>query len=215
MTRPRNDSTHETQNHQSPQCGLSPMHILARKVRSILASPLRSQDRHYLRPSPDRALSDPSHPTDPFDSPLFSPQRRIRFYAGNVPCPVPAKHDTRTFSDCIRPGPYRRSQRLTGRTPGRASVYNSTQFYPWLPDEKSPTVINLESRHDNYAAAQMPDGRWRQLEWQELARLQGFPEDYVFIGSPGRVGKQVAQAVQIDTARAILRALVASLQTQD
>jgi len=146
------------------------------------------------------------------DSGLFSPQRRIRFYAGNVPCPIPAKHDTRTFSDCVRPGPYRRSQRLAGRTPGRASVYNSTQFYPWMPDEKSPTVINLQSRHDNYAAAQMPDGRWRQLEWQELARLQGFPEDYVFIGTPGRVGKQVAQAVQIDTARAILRALCVELQ---
>jgi site-specific DNA-cytosine methylase len=91
-------------------------------------------------------------------------------------------------------------------------VYNSTQFYPWMRDEKSPTVINLHSRHDNYAAAQMPDGRWRQLEWQELARLQGFPEDYVFIGSPGRVGKQIGQAVQIDTARAILRALCAELQ---
>ena len=146
------------------------------------------------------------------DSALFSPQRRIRFYAGNVPCPQPARHDTRTFCNCIRPGPYRQSQRLAGRTPGRASVYKSTQFYPWLPDEKSPTVINLESRRDNYAAAQMPDGRWRQLEWQELARLQGFPEDYVFIGCPGRVGKQVGQAVQIDTAHAILRALCAELQ---
>lgn len=146
------------------------------------------------------------------DSGLFSPQRRIRFYAGNVPCPQPASHDTRTFSDCARPGPYRKSQRLDGRTPGRASVYNSTQFYPWLPNEKSPTVINLESRHDNYAAAQMPDGRWRQLEWQELARLQGFPEDYLFIGTPGRVSKQVAQAVQVDTARAILRALCVHLK---
>jgi site-specific DNA-cytosine methylase len=145
------------------------------------------------------------------DAALFSPQRRLRFYAGNVPCPQPTSHDTRLFSDCARPGPYRQSLRLAGRTPGRASVYNSTQFYPWMPNEKSPTVINLESRHDNYAAAQTPDGRWRQLEWQELARLQGFPEGYLFIGTPGRTGKQVAQAVQIDTARAILRALCAGL----
>ncbi len=141
------------------------------------------------------------------DSALFSPQRRIRFYAGNVPCPVGGVPDQRTFGDCIRPGPYRKSQRLAGRTPGRSSVYNSSQFYPWLPGEKSPTVINLSCRHDNYAAALMPDGRWRQLEWQELAALQGFPPDYVFIGASNRVGKQVGQAVQIDTARAILRAL--------
>jgi site-specific DNA-cytosine methylase len=146
------------------------------------------------------------------DSALFSPQRRLRFYAGNVPCPQPEKRDTRTFSDCARPGPYRQSRRLVGRTPGRVSGYNSMQFYLWMPNKKSPTVINLDSRHDNYAAAQTPNGRWRQLEWQELARLQGFPEDYIFIGSPGRCSKQIAQAVQIDTARAILRALCQSLK---
>jgi site-specific DNA-cytosine methylase len=145
------------------------------------------------------------------DSAHFSPQRRIRFYATNLPCPQPDVHDRRTFADCSRPGPYRQSHTLAGRTPGRAAVYNSNQFYPWLPNEKSPTVITLESRHDNCAAAQTPDGRWRQLEWQELARLQGFPEDYLFIGPPGRVTKQVAQAVQIDTARAILRALCRQL----
>jgi site-specific DNA-cytosine methylase len=53
-------------------------------------------------------------------------------------------------------------------------------------------------------------GYWRQLEWQELATLQGFPSDYVFIGSPSRITKMIAQAVQIDTARAILTEFVRS-----
>ena len=139
------------------------------------------------------------------DSSTYSAQRRIRAYVGNVPKPDPGNNQ-QLFGDFVRPGPYRRSMRLKGREPGRACIYNNSQFYPWMPDEKSPTVIGLQSRHDNYAAAQHKGG-WRQLEWQEMAALQGFPQDYVFIGSPTRVAKMVAQAVQIDTARAILKAL--------
>ncbi len=69
--------------------------------------------------------------------------------------------------------------------------------------KKSPTLTALCSRRD--AEAGIPHGDlWRQLEWQEMAALQGFPEDYIFYGCPGRVVKMIAQAVQIDTARAIL-----------
>jgi len=41
-----------------------------------------------------------------------------------------------------------------------------------------PLSMRAGARHDNYAAvhADIP-GEWRQVEWQELARLQGFPED--------------------------------------
>lgn len=35
----------------------------------------------------------------------------------------------------------------------------------------------------------------------------GFPSEYIFCGSPTRVTKMIAQAVQIDTARAILETL--------
>jgi site-specific DNA-cytosine methylase len=52
---------------------------------------------------------------------------------------------------------------------------------------------------------------WRQVEWQELAVLQGFPNDYCFCGSPTRVVKMIAQAVQVDTARAILERLIEEL----
>jgi len=150
----------------------------------------------------------PMTPYFVLDSQYFSPQRRRRAYIGNVPMPK-ALGDSRLLDWAIQPGPYRKSLRISGRTPGRSSIYNSKQFYPWTFGEKSPTVINLCSRHDNYAA--VVDGNLvRQLEWQELARLQGFPKDYVFCGTPTRVGKMVAQAVQVDTGKAILKALVKS-----
>lgn len=141
------------------------------------------------------------------DSQHFSAQRRRRMYVGNCPAPSQNVIHHEVLSRHIRRGPYRRSLRLDSRVPGRARVYNSNKFYPWMHDEKSPTVIGLSSRHDNYAATEHRD-RWRQLEWQELASLQGFPDDYLFLGSPSNVTKMVGQAVQIDTARAILTELV-------
>jgi hypothetical protein len=139
------------------------------------------------------------------DSQEFGPQRRKRAYLGN--CPKPAGGaNTELLRDCLRPGPYRKSLRLRGRVPARDRVYAKHAFYPWMPDEKSPTVIGLDSRHDDIAAAAFGDD-WRSLEWQELALLQGFPEDYVFMGTPTRVMKMVAQAVEVRTAHAILAAL--------
>lgn len=143
------------------------------------------------------------------DSSNFSAQRRKRVYVGNLGRPR-TRGNNELLGDHLRRGPYRLSPRTKNRTPGRAFVYNSDQFYPWFPEEKSPTVINLNSRHDKYAAAKCGDG-WRQLEWQELATLQGFPSDYVFVGNPTRTTQMIAQAVQIDTARAILEALCAEV----
>ena len=139
------------------------------------------------------------------DSAEFSPQRRKRIYVGNLPKPA-GRGDTRTLRDCVLPGPYRRSLQLKDREPCRSHVYSGGKFYPWMLDEKSPTVLSQNSRHDNYAAIEIGDN-WRQVEWKESALLQGFPRDYVFIGSPTSVHQQIGQAVQIDTARAILEAL--------
>ena len=152
----------------------------------------------------------PFTPWFEIDSGWYSAQRRRRLYVSNMPVPqLPAEAYYLAAGQLkahLRPGPYRRSQRLAGRRPGRSSVYGSDQFYPWYPQSKAPTVINLGSRHDNYAATSCGAG-WRQLEWQELATLQGFPNDYVFVGSPSSVTKQVGQAVQVDTGRAILQRL--------
>lgn len=139
------------------------------------------------------------------DSQNFGPQRRKRAYLGNTPMPA-SPGSPLMLKDCIRPGPYRKSLLIRDRVPQRAEVYGSNGFYPWMPDEKSPTVISLNSRHDNYAAMANGDD-WRSLEWQELALLQGFPEDYVFMGTPTRVMKMVAQAVETRTGHAILTAL--------
>lgn len=148
----------------------------------------------------------PTVPCRVIDSAWYSAQRRQRLYVGEFP-DVPPGYSRALFRAHMRPGPHRLSARTLTRTPGRSSVYNSQQFYPWEPDRKSPTVICLNSRHDNYAAV-LDGKRRRQLEWQELATLQGFPTDYVFIGCPTRVSKMVGQAIQVDTGRAILAAMV-------
>lgn len=143
------------------------------------------------------------------DSQDFGPQRRKRAYLGNTPKPA-VTGNVEVLGDCMRRGPYRKSLQLRGRTPSRSEIYGGTHFYPWMPGEKSPTVYGVTSRHDKYAAAAMGDD-WRSMEWQELARLQGFPENYVFRGSPGRVVKMVAQAIEARTGHAILAALCADV----
>lgn len=149
----------------------------------------------------------PFTPSFRLNSAEYSPQRRNRTFVGNCPAPSPGANEG-ILADCLRPGPYRLNQKLIDRPARRTLCYKSEDpaYYPWAPSGKSPTVIGLSSRHDNYAA--IVDGDLvRQLEWQELAALQGFPNDYVFIGSLTKVVKQISQAVQIDTARAILKAL--------
>lgn len=145
--------------------------------------------------------------TDHFimDSKYFSGQRRRRAYFGNVPQPT-KQANGKILKDYLRPGPYRVHPGIRKKQPDKKNVYCKEKFFAWYPSEKSPTVIGLSPRHDNYAAVQNGEG-WRQLEWQELARLQGFPPEYVFVATHARAIKMVAQAVQIDTARAILERL--------
>jgi site-specific DNA-cytosine methylase len=143
------------------------------------------------------------------DSARFSGQRRKRVYIGNAPVPELGS-STAVAGDVFRPGPYRVGSRLFPRTPSRNKTMARDVFYPIEAGEKAPTILEFSSRHDPAMAvvdSGLPGGK-RQMEWQEAARLQGFPEDFVFVGSPGRVGKMIGQAVQIDTARAILEAMV-------
>jgi site-specific DNA-cytosine methylase len=144
------------------------------------------------------------------NSERYSAQRRARHFVGNLPMP-PAGDCNALLRDALRPGPYRIGQRLRGRVPQRNNAFKPTSFYPWEPDRKSPPVITLTSRRDAEAATRFKE-HWRQLEWQELATLQGFPADYIFVGSPSRVTKMIAQAVQVETGRAILKALLAHIE---
>ncbi len=146
------------------------------------------------------------------DSQYFSPQRRKRVYVCNFDSPT-KQHNAQVLYDCLRPGPYRINPILKGRRPQRNKSFAKDVFYPWYPKNKSPTVISITSRHDNQMAVEY-GRKWRQLEWQEAAQLQGFPKDYIFVGNVGRVGKMIGQAIQIDTGRAILKALIVQKDTQ-
>ncbi len=75
------------------------------------------------------------------------------------------------------------------------------------PAAKFPTVLN-QHRHDAEHAVLDESGTYRrQVEWTEAALAQGFPEDYVFVGNQSDVSQMVANAIQIDTGRAILKAI--------
>ena len=139
------------------------------------------------------------------DSKDFSAQRRKRVYVSNFDPPA-RQSNSKVLADCLRTGPYRLNPVLRTRKPQRHKTFTKHAFYPWYDNEKSPTVVSITSRHDNQLALAW-NGGWRQVEWQEAARLQGFPDDYLFIGNVGRTAKMIGQAVQIDTARAILEAL--------
>lgn len=141
----------------------------------------------------------------------FSGQRRKRLYVGVFPDPVPNGKAGLRARDYMRPGPYRINPRLLSRKPGTHQHYgNDKTFYRIDGHKKWPTVISVGSRYDirhSIADDRLPLG-WRQVEWQEAAVAQGFPEDYLFVGSQEAVARQVANAVQVDTARAILEAVV-------
>ncbi len=138
-----------------------------------------------------------------------SPQRRKRLYVGKFPPPRRGRNRSLAAS-CLRPGPYRIGKRLAAREFSTHATFTGRTALPICARKKAPTVIDQSSRHDaeyGVVAPHLPGGK-RQLEWQEGARLQGFPEDFVFYGSPTSVGKMVGQAIQIDTGRAILEAIV-------
>ena len=136
----------------------------------------------------------------------FSPQRRRRAYIGSFPVPTPPG-DHRLLRDCLRPGPYRLGKRCINRTPVRTNQFGNDTCAYWDPDRKARVICALGSRHD--VESVVVDGNLRrQLTWQEAAIAQGFPPDYVFLGSESQVSKWIGQAVQIDTGRAILEAIV-------
>jgi site-specific DNA-cytosine methylase len=142
------------------------------------------------------------------NSQAFSAQARIRAYLTNIPSPaLPSIPDGRLLQNHLRAGPHRLGPRIHNKRRPAISGKSSKTFQPFYPDRKSKTIINLSSRRDAEIATTHMFG-WRQLEWQECAALQGFPEDYLFIGCPSRVSKMIGQAVQIDTGRAILQSLL-------
>jgi len=152
----------------------------------------------------------PGTPCWKCSSAVFSAQARRRLYVGKFPPPLFPVASTKMARDVLRPGPYRIGRRAADRELVKSRSNQSDTAYVQGRDEKLRTVTAITSRRDSefvIADPAIPGGR-RQIEWQEMAAAQGFPADYVFYGSPGDVAKQISQAIQIDTGRAILREIV-------
>lgn len=149
-------------------------------------------------------------PRTRLNSKNFSAQRRKRTYVGEFPRPGNPM-DKRVLRDLVRPGPYRIGRRgIDRKLVVSRSMTKETALKADL-NRKAPTVVQFSSRRDGELLIEdfsLPTGK-RQFEWQELAVLQGFPTDYVFFGSPTDVCIMVGNAIQIDTGRAILEAIVA------
>jgi hypothetical protein len=152
----------------------------------------------------------PLTPYQILDSREYSSQRRMRCYVGHFPQPAPRPVQDRLAAH-LRRGPYRIGKGSRGKRPVRRNCWGlGTVMGLWTTDRWGPTVCAFGSRRDSEQVVVDPTipGGVRQPEWQEMASLQGYPADYVFVGSPTDVSVMVGNSVQIDTARAILEGIV-------
>lgn len=80
----------------------------------------------------------------------------------------------------------------------------------FAPEEKMATILKEtdQSQRQRRSFTVEHGDLWRRLTWQELARVQGFPNDYLFCGATTRVAEQIGQAIPIQVGRAILEAVV-------
>lgn len=142
----------------------------------------------------------------------WSAQSRKRLFIGNFPVPqIPPQLDTQTLSHVLMAGPHTVTTAILHSThKSRRQWYSENTRRVLNPASHSPTVTDFGSRHSRGFVVPTPDGRERVMTLQEAARLQGFPESYIFVCAPSRAFKMVGQAVQIDTARAILESIVAA-----
>lgn len=150
-------------------------------------------------------------PSQTIDARFFSGQRRKRLYVGWFPAPRRNGRAEDLADTYMRPGPYRVHHDTLRRVPARRRTWGERDhaFYPVDREHKWPTVMSLGSRHDKKMAVvdeRLPGGK-RAVEWQEAARAQGFPDDYVFVGNQTETNQMIANAIQIDTGRAILEAI--------
>lgn len=142
------------------------------------------------------------------DAVHWSGQRRKRLFCGAFPVP-PRRVPDKVLLDYLDDGPYTLSKSaLRAGVKTRRVWYGQGTKRVMDLRRASPTITDFGSRQVNGFIVDLGDGRERELQFVEAARLQGFPNDYVFVASRSRAFKLVAQAVQIDAARAILEGIV-------
>lgn len=144
----------------------------------------------------------------------YSVQNRRRLYAGVFPEPLPPEHPPRPLSELLDRGPHRicrQSQSATLVQVRNARNPKDVKSAVDVHGDRFPTVCGEWClRHQNTTPVlvdnALPGGR-RSVSITEAARIQGFPADYVFVGSQTSMARMIGNAVQIDTARAILRGI--------
>jgi site-specific DNA-cytosine methylase len=138
----------------------------------------------------------------------FCGQSRKRMFAGRFPVPK-CQCDSTVLRDYLRPGPFVLPSHVVGmefRPQGKHLGFEDRIGRVLNPEMKSPTVIKYTKRLQD-VALELPDGRKRVMQFVEAAALQGFPDDYVFVSTPDRAWKMVAQAIPIPVGRAILQSI--------
>lgn len=138
----------------------------------------------------------------------YSPQNRIRTYLGNFPDP-PAGEDSRTLADCIINAPSYFPLATFRKKPNpRGSAWYDPGTYRALElTDKVPTIMNGAKDYGSHVI-HFPDGRRRCMTIGEQARAQGFPDNYIFLGTIRRMWKMVGQAIQIDTGFELLKGIL-------
>ena len=145
----------------------------------------------------------------------FCGQNRRRMFAGRFPLP-PLPNDARVLRDYLRPGPFvlpSHVVKMDFRIQGKHLGFEDRIGRTLVPEMKSPTVIKYTKRLQDVSVL-LPDGRRRVMQFVEAAALQGFPEDYVFVATPDRAWKMVAQAIPIPVGRAILESICEGMKNE-
>ena len=74
-------------------------------------------------------------------------------------------------------------------------------------DDDSPMTVQIKQF---MAAYGIVDIKMRMLNIQELKRIQGFPEDYILIGTQAEQKKYIGNAVEVNMSRQLCQALCAN-----
>jgi site-specific DNA-cytosine methylase len=152
------------------------------------------------------------------DAKDFGPQSRIRTFIGEFPDPQPVAHN-QTLRDCLLAMPhlmFTDAEKYTVNPDNSSRV--GRDFVRILdPDNPCYTIIasgaNRGGRQQRSFVVE-EGSRRRILSWQEAALVQGFPRDYLFVGSMTRASEMIGRAIPIYVGHAILSACVKIEQLQ-
>jgi len=145
----------------------------------------------------------------------YGPQQRLRTFLGVFPPLAPAEPGPRVLADVLRPGPHMMvsgAETYEGKwaLDGQLSLGND-QIRLLQQDKPSPAITTSVGvrggRNKRQFTVVDARGRRRMLSWQEAAALQGFPDDYLFVGGQTRTQEMIGRAIPIPVGRAILTAI--------